>query len=302
MAKAAVEMAVLDAELRAVDRSFADFLGVTRTTRAEWRERRHPRLDRRAAGGGRGLPRRRVRPHQAEDRTGLGPRAGGRRAAADRRRRAAAGRRQHRLPPRRHRPPVPARRVRPAAHRAAARRGRPARPRPARRGRDHPRLPRRVDHVGDGRRATRSSSGRARSSTSSPVGSVATSRPGDPRSLPGSAACPVWCGGMLETGIGRAANVALAALDGFTVTGDISAARRFWRATSSANRSTSSTGTSPSRPEPGSASRSTSSSSTRSTRTVTPTRPRLASTSHAAPVPVRRVDGRGQRDPRAPRR
>jgi len=39
---------------------------------------------------------------------------------------------------------------------------------------------------------------------------------------------PVWCGGMLETGIGRAANVALAALDGFTLTGDISAARRFW--------------------------------------------------------------------------
>jgi o-succinylbenzoate synthase len=38
----------------------------------------------------------------------------------------------------------------------------------------------------------------------------------------------VWCGGMLETGIGRAANVALAALDGFTLTGDISAARRFW--------------------------------------------------------------------------
>ena len=39
---------------------------------------------------------------------------------------------------------------------------------------------------------------------------------------------PVWCGGMLETGIGRAANAALAALDGFTLTGDISAARRFW--------------------------------------------------------------------------
>jgi o-succinylbenzoate synthase len=39
---------------------------------------------------------------------------------------------------------------------------------------------------------------------------------------------PVWCGGMLETGIGRAANAALAALEGFTVTGDISAARRFW--------------------------------------------------------------------------
>ncbi len=39
---------------------------------------------------------------------------------------------------------------------------------------------------------------------------------------------PVWCGGMLETGIGRAANAALAALDGFTLPGDISASRRFW--------------------------------------------------------------------------
>jgi len=39
---------------------------------------------------------------------------------------------------------------------------------------------------------------------------------------------PVWCGGMLETGIGRAANAALAALDGFTLPGDISAAARFW--------------------------------------------------------------------------
>ena len=39
---------------------------------------------------------------------------------------------------------------------------------------------------------------------------------------------PVWCGGMLETGIGRAANAALAALDGFTLPGDISASRRFY--------------------------------------------------------------------------
>ena len=34
---------------------------------------------------------------------------------------------------------------------------------------------------------------------------------------------PVWCGGMLETGIGRASNVALAALPGFTLPGDLSA-------------------------------------------------------------------------------
>ncbi|MGI9052912.1 MAG: o-succinylbenzoate synthase [Ilumatobacteraceae bacterium] len=39
---------------------------------------------------------------------------------------------------------------------------------------------------------------------------------------------PVWCGGMLETGIGRAANAALAALEGFTLPGDVSASRRFY--------------------------------------------------------------------------
>jgi len=40
---------------------------------------------------------------------------------------------------------------------------------------------------------------------------------------------PVWCGGMLETGLGRAANAALAALPGFTLPGDISASDRFYR-------------------------------------------------------------------------
>lgn len=39
---------------------------------------------------------------------------------------------------------------------------------------------------------------------------------------------PVWCGGMLETGIGRAANLALAALPGFTLPGDISASARYF--------------------------------------------------------------------------
>src|SRR5690606_40775260 len=41
---------------------------------------------------------------------------------------------------------------------------------------------------------------------------------------------PVWCGGMLETGLGRAANVALAALPGFTLPGDISGSRRYFPA------------------------------------------------------------------------
>src|SRR6185503_12037358 len=38
----------------------------------------------------------------------------------------------------------------------------------------------------------------------------------------------VWCGGMLETGLGRAANAALAGLDGFTLPGDISGSNRFY--------------------------------------------------------------------------
>jgi O-succinylbenzoate synthase len=39
---------------------------------------------------------------------------------------------------------------------------------------------------------------------------------------------PVWCGGMLETGVGRAANLALAALPGFTLPGDTSASDRYF--------------------------------------------------------------------------
>jgi len=42
------------------------------------------------------------------------------------------------------------------------------------------------------------------------------------------AGVPVWCGGMLETGIGRAANVALAALPNCTLPGDTSASSRYW--------------------------------------------------------------------------
>ena len=40
---------------------------------------------------------------------------------------------------------------------------------------------------------------------------------------------PVWCGGMLESGIGRAHNVALASLSNFTLPGDISPSRRYWQ-------------------------------------------------------------------------
>jgi len=40
---------------------------------------------------------------------------------------------------------------------------------------------------------------------------------------------PVWCGGMLESGIGRAHNIALSTLENFTLPGDVSASARYWR-------------------------------------------------------------------------
>jgi len=39
---------------------------------------------------------------------------------------------------------------------------------------------------------------------------------------------PVWCGGMLETGVGRAHNIAMSTLPGFTLPGDVSASQRYW--------------------------------------------------------------------------
>ena len=39
---------------------------------------------------------------------------------------------------------------------------------------------------------------------------------------------PVWCGGMLESGVGRAHNVAMSALSGFVLPGDVSASQRYW--------------------------------------------------------------------------
>ena len=42
-------------------------------------------------------------------------------------------------------------------------------------------------------------------------------------------AIPVWCGGMLESGVGRAHNIALATLPNFILPGDVSASRRYWK-------------------------------------------------------------------------
>jgi len=40
---------------------------------------------------------------------------------------------------------------------------------------------------------------------------------------------PVWCGGMLESGIGRAHNIALSSLENFRLPGDVSASKRYWK-------------------------------------------------------------------------
>jgi O-succinylbenzoate synthase len=40
---------------------------------------------------------------------------------------------------------------------------------------------------------------------------------------------PVWCGGMLESGIGRSHNIALSSLEGFSLPGDVSASQRYWK-------------------------------------------------------------------------
>lgn len=42
------------------------------------------------------------------------------------------------------------------------------------------------------------------------------------------AGMPVWCGGMLESGVGRAHNIAISTLAGYTMPGDVSASRRYW--------------------------------------------------------------------------
>jgi len=40
---------------------------------------------------------------------------------------------------------------------------------------------------------------------------------------------PVWCGGMLESGVGRAHNIALSTLENFRLPGDVSASKRYWK-------------------------------------------------------------------------
>ena len=198
------------------------------------------------------LPRRGLRPHQAQDRAGLGRRAGARRARALRRRRCCCR-------------STPTRAYTLARRRASWPKLDPfglllieqpldeddlARPRRA--GAASSRTPVCLDESitsAPRRRATRIALGACcRSSTSSPAASAGYLEARRIHDVCAAHGVPVWCGGMLETGIGRAANVALAALPNFTLPGDTSASSRYFASTtSSASRSSFSRAALPSR-------------------------------------------------------
>jgi O-succinylbenzoate synthase len=83
-----------------------------------------------------------------------------------------------------------------------------------------------IKTVGDTELALELGSGRIINIKPGRVGGLGTSR--RIHDMMQSAGLAVWCGGMLESGVGRAHNVALASLPGFTLPGDISASRRYW--------------------------------------------------------------------------
>ena len=128
MAKAGIELAVLDAALRAQDRSLARVPRRAPRPRAVGGVGRHPARPRDARRGRARLPRRGVRAHQAQDQARPRHRRDGGRARGVRAH-PAPGRRELGVHARRRRHARRARSVRPAPHRAAAAGGRPRRPR-----------------------------------------------------------------------------------------------------------------------------------------------------------------------------
>ncbi len=79
---------------------------------------------------------------------------------------------------------------------------------------------------GDARLALELGSGRIINIKPGRVGGFASSR--KIHDLCAERSVPVWCGGMLEAGVGRAYNLALASLSNFLLPGDISESRRYW--------------------------------------------------------------------------
>ena len=209
--------------------SFGEFLGAVRDRGRLRGVGRHPRAPSTSCSThGRRVPRRGLPADQAEDRARPGHRAGARRPRALRRR--SSSRSTPTPPTRSPTPPrlAAARRVRPAADRAAAAPRTTSSATPSWR-RSH-RTPICLD---ESITSARSPATRSRSAPAAIV-NIKAGRVGgylEARRIHDVCAAhgvPVWCGGMLETGIGRAANVALAALPGFTLPGDTSASGRYY--------------------------------------------------------------------------
>ncbi len=83
-----------------------------------------------------------------------------------------------------------------------------------------------VKSVEDARRALEMGAGRIINVKAGRVGGLSQAR--DVSELARKAGIPVWCGGMLESGVGRAHNIHLSSLPGFTFPGDVAASERYF--------------------------------------------------------------------------
>ena len=83
-----------------------------------------------------------------------------------------------------------------------------------------------IHSVEDARRAIEMGATRIINIKAGRVGGLSSAR--NIQKLAGEHGIPVWCGGMLESGVGRAYNVALASLPGFVLPGDVSPSARYW--------------------------------------------------------------------------
>ena len=83
-----------------------------------------------------------------------------------------------------------------------------------------------IRHARDAQAAIDLGAARVINITLGPVGGHSSAR--EIQSLCLARNIPAWCGGMLECGIGRAHNIAVSSLPGYTLPGDVSASKRYW--------------------------------------------------------------------------
>jgi O-succinylbenzoate synthase len=170
---------------------------------------------------------RRLSPHQGQSETGLGSKRAGANPLALGRHHAQL-RRQLSLYARPGGTPAQLRSIQSADDRAAALGRRHFLPRPPAKRTAHRDLPRRIDR----QRTRRGGCGGVRRMPHHQHQSWPRRRIHEAKRIHDichSQKIPVWCGGMLESGIGRAHNIALSTLENFSLPGDVSASKRYWK-------------------------------------------------------------------------